>query len=129
MKEFLSMLSFILLVIALVGCNNGYEIKGITEIEVYHYKSNEKVSSITDKRYIRKLLTELNTAETISTETADINSPEYILHFKNKEKVQFKLNYYQDPFVADLDEERRVGRYHSSEKEVVYDVALELPVK
>lgn len=93
---------FLFLLLPLAGClNNNLDLsQEVTSIEVYGWESEELVSVIDDQEIIDKLVRELDSANTHSTENIDFPMPDYNLLLKNKDTVLYEIGYYSE--VVDL---------------------------
>ncbi len=114
---------FLFLLLPLAGClNNNLDLsQEVTSIEVYKWDSEELWSVIEDQGIIDKLVRELDSANTHSTENIDFPMPDYNLLFKNKETVLYEIGYYSE--VVDLGIE---GQYWEFDR--IFGVKLELPI-
>ena len=122
-KLFLILTSLFLL---LTGCQNNTDIEGsITSIEVYNWDSDILVTTIDDKQIIKKLVNQLNSARTKSTENMDYELPDYQLVFKSDSKNEFEIGYYKDLtnlFIMD-------SRYLKVDKDLMYGVDMKLLIE
>ncbi len=114
---------FLFLLLPLAGClNNNLDLsQEVTSIEVYKWDSEELWSVIEDQGIIDKLVRELDSANTHSTENIDFPMPDYNLLFKKKETVLYEIGYYSE--VVDLGIE---GQYWEFDR--IFGVKLELPI-
>lgn len=95
----------------------------VTSIKVYGFQNGELVSTIKDKEFIKKLIAELNGAETAYTGTMDFAGPDYRLSFQQEEETLFQLGYYSEMMKLGVD-----GNYLDYENEYIYEGELQLPL-
>ncbi|WP_261131725.1 hypothetical protein [Bacillus sp. Marseille-Q3570] len=98
------------------------EPNGVTSIEVLLWESDERIETITDKKFISELAQKLETAETSSTTTMDFVSPEYKLLFKKESEVLYELGYYKKAMKLGVE-----GHYWNFPEDEMIGVMLELP--
>lgn len=96
----------------------------ITSIEIYGFQNGELVSKIEDKKFIKKLIGELNEAETAYTGTMDFEDPDYRLRFQQDEKTVFQLGYFKEMMELGVN-----GHYLDYENEYLYEGELKLRVE
>ncbi|SDI28049.1 hypothetical protein SAMN04487975_11433 [Planococcus glaciei] len=82
------------------------------------------VSKIEDKKFIKKLIGELNEAETAYTGTMDFEDPDYRLRFQQDEKTVFQLGYFKEMMELGVN-----GHYLDYENEYLYEGELKLRVE
>ena len=114
------------LFLPLSGCQNNTVFEGsITGIEVYKWDSDILVTTIDDEQIIEKLVNQLNSARTKSTENMDYELPDYQLVFITDNKNVFEIGYYNELtnlFIMD-------SRYLKVDKDLMYGVDIKLPIK
>ncbi|WP_221567021.1 hypothetical protein [Alkalihalobacillus sp. TS-13] len=114
------LLTLLLALIFLISaCNQ--EPNEVTSIEVLQWKSDEKIETITDEKFISELVQKLETAETSSTVNMDFVSPDYKLLFKNESEVLYELGYYKKVMKFGVD-----GRYWNFQEDEMIGVVMEL---
>ena len=94
----------------------------VTLIEVVNWDTLEHVGYMDDLALIRKLVRELDQAETISIANRNIDAPEYKLIFFEQEKKLYELGYYLE--VMDIGVS---GRFLDEKSEGLLGVKIRLP--
>ncbi len=94
-------------------------------IEIYEYADNEElIATIDDPEFAKKLIEELDHAETYGTEAVDWGGPNYQLVFKHEDKIVYEIGYNTDLLRLGVGGE---GRYSKHEK--LFGVETELPIE
>ena len=95
----------------------------VTLIEIVKWDTLEHVAYMDDLALVRKLIRELNSAETMSIDTRNIVAPEFKLLFFQENTKLFELGYYREVLDIGL-----AGRY-VGETEGLYGVIILLPIR
>ncbi|MDX5474018.1 MAG: hypothetical protein LPK00_00655 [Bacillaceae bacterium] len=94
----------------------------VTLIEVVTWDSLENVGYLDDLALIRKLVRELDQAETMSIANRNIAAPEYKLKFFKRETKLYELGYYLEVIDIGLS-----GRFLDESSEGLLGVKIRLP--
>ncbi|TFB12837.1 hypothetical protein E3U55_16975 [Filobacillus milosensis] len=126
MRKVKSISIILLLSLILIGCqNNNLNLTDdVTNIEVYHWDSEKLIDIVNDKKFIEKLVNELDNARTHSTANIDWAMPDYKLIFKHNGEALYKIGYCTE--VQNFGN-GAVGRFWEHDK--LYDVSLKLPIE
>ncbi|WP_100333847.1 hypothetical protein [Bacillus alkalisoli] len=125
MRRWARRLLLLLFFVPLVACQQQVCLMSpetdVTLIEIVKWDTMEHVAYLDDLALIRKLIRELDSAETLSIATRNIAAPEYKLLFFQQETKLYELGYYLEVMNIGLS-----GRYLDYNSEGLYGVTIRL---